>query len=169
MEAVEAEGFNKDDNGNKIFGGRLAIRPIPKMEIGVSGQFGKVQAEGDSRRDYDVYDVDFNLTGLDFAPGLELRAEYVHTRVGSGGTIDPEKLEWEAWYAQAAYLLPWVPVEIVLRYGEYDTPETDQDQWVFGLNYLFANQVIGKLAYEMNDADDGEDEDRIFVELAFGF
>ena len=128
-----------------------------------------MRAEGDADRDYDVYDVDFNLTGLNFAPGLDIRAEYVHTRVGSGGTIDPEKKVWEAWYIQGGYLLPWFPVEVVVRYGEFDTPETDQDQWAFGLNYLFANQVIGKVAYEMNDIDGGQDEDFFFVELAYGF
>ncbi len=62
-----------------------------------------------------------------------------------------------------------VPVEVVVRYGEYDTSETDQDQWAFGLNYLFANQLIGKVAYEMNDIDGGQDEDFFFVELAYGF
>ena len=169
VEAVETEGFAKDDNGDKVFGGRFAFRPFQKMELGFSGQFGEVRAEGDADRDYDVYDVDFNLTGLNFAPGLDLRAEYVYTRVGSGGTIDPEKKVWEAWYMQGGYLLPWFPVEVVVRYGEYDTSETDQDQWAIGLNYLFANQVIGKVAYEMNDIDGGQDEDFFIVELAYGF
>ncbi len=169
VEAVETEGFNNDDNSDKVFGGRLAFRPLQKMEIGFSGQFGEVRAAGDADRDYVVYDVDFNLTGVEFAPGLDLRAEYVRTRVGSGGTIDPEKKVWEAWYIQGAYLLPSFPVEFVVRYGEFDSPTTDQDQWALGLNYLFANQAIGKLAYEMNDIDSGSYEDRYFVELAFGF
>lgn len=169
IEAVETEGFNQDNNGNIVFGGRVSVRPFKKTEIGISGQVGDVRAAGDVDRDYDVYDIDFNLTGLDFAPGLDVRAEYVHTRVGAGGTIDPEEKVWEAWYLQGAYLLPWFPVELVLRYGEFDAPAARKHQWAFGLNYLFANQVIGKLAYENNDTIGGVDEDRYFAELAFGF
>ena len=169
IEAVETEGFGGDDNSNKVVGGRIGFRPLPKLEIGISGVTGQTRVAGDADRDYDVIDVDFNLTGLDFAPGLDIRGEFVTTYLGEGGVLDPEKKRWSAWYLQAAYLMPWFPVEGVVRYGEFDFPTDQHEQWVFGINYLFANQLIAKAAYETNDFDLGVDEDRWLVELAFGF
>ena len=50
IEAVETEGFAGDDNSNNLFGGRIGFRPIPKLEIGVSGAFGQAKVDGDEDR-----------------------------------------------------------------------------------------------------------------------
>ena len=64
IEAVETEGFGGDDNSNKVVGGRIGLRPLPKLEIGVSGVTGQARVADDADRDYDVIAVDFNLIEL---------------------------------------------------------------------------------------------------------
>ena len=122
-------------------------------------------------RDYDVF-------GFDFAWGLNnfrLRGEYVKTKIGAdevGITASPGAT-WETWYTQASYLFPQTNWETVLRYTDFDTPHSSQDQqqWAVGLNYLFASSVIGKFTYEINDGEPGSqaDSNRWMFQLAYGF
>ena len=122
-------------------------------------------------RDYDVF-------GFDFAWGLNnfrLRGEYVKTKIGAdevGITASPGAT-WETWYTQASYLFPQTNWETVLRYTDFDTPHSSQDQqqWAVGLNYLFASSVIGKFTYEINDGEPGSqaNSNRWMFQLAYGF
>lgn len=41
LEGVEAEGFGRDSDGEKVFGGRFGFLPVPGLEIGVSLASGK--------------------------------------------------------------------------------------------------------------------------------
>ena len=41
LEGIEAEGFGRDADGKKVFGGRFGILPAPGLEIGVSLASGK--------------------------------------------------------------------------------------------------------------------------------
>lgn len=41
LEGVEAEGFGKDRDGEKVFGGRFAVLPLPGLEIGFSAATGQ--------------------------------------------------------------------------------------------------------------------------------
>lgn len=41
LEGIEAEGFGRDSDGKKVFGGRFGILPVPGLEIGVSLASGK--------------------------------------------------------------------------------------------------------------------------------
>lgn len=122
-------------------------------------------------RDYDVY-------GFDVAWGLKnlmLRGEYVKTKVGpdyTGVTASPGAT-WETWYGQASYLIPQTNWEAAIRYTDFNSAHASesQKQWAFGINYLFASSVIGKISYELNDGLQGSraDADRWLFQLAYGF
>lgn len=185
LEGIDAEGFGDDRDGRKVYGGRFGLLPIPGLELGVSGATGKAAVtsleneltgittslSGESRRDYDVY-------GFDFAwqhKAINVRGEFVKSKLGSanGGTTPSSGARWNTWYTQAAYRFLPTKIEGVLRYTDFDSPHAseDQKQWALGVNYLFANNVIGKFAYEFNDGvkDSNADDDRWLVQLAYGF
>lgn len=174
IEAIETKGFSGDINDNKVFGGRLGFLPFPNIEIGFSGETGEVKfASGAADRDYDVLNGDIVIFGKGFTRGLTLRGEWVQTRLGPAplGETDNDTRHFRAWYAQASYLLPWFPVEGVVRYGEFKRSKYwKREQWAAGLNYLFANNLVAKFAFESDDSDSGmEDVDRWLFQLAYGF
>jgi len=41
LEGIEAEGFGKDRDGKKVYGGRFGFIPLPGLEIGISAATGK--------------------------------------------------------------------------------------------------------------------------------
>ena len=170
---VETRGQGSDNNGNKVVGGRFGLLPIPKLELGVSYATAKTSGtEGavvETNRDY-------NAAGADIAwqiAGFDLRGEYIQTRIGAntaGMSMDPGEKEWKAWYAQAAWRIPGTHWEPVVRYGAYTLPTgVVTRQWAPGVNYVFAANVIAKLAYEVNDTDGVTGDDRALVQLAYGF
>jgi len=185
LDGIEAEGFGDDSDGDKVIGGRIALLPIPKLEIGISAATGKAavnKVEDDSNtapaigteqaRDYDVlgFDVAWQLNNFD------IRGEYVQSKVGddnSAGVSASEGGKWTSWYTQLAYRFLPGKYEAVLRYADFDSPHAsaDQEQIAIGLNYLFANNVIGKIAYENNKgvAGNTSDQDHILFQLAYGF
>lgn len=194
-DGVSAEAFNADREGEKVFGGRFGILPIPTLEIGLSLLSGKAtitEYEGGvgliadapdiesnisntQASDYDVVDVDMAWRGDD----MEARAEYVKSKVGktmlsnTTTTFDVAEAEWTTWYAQFAYKLQPSKYELVVRYTDFDSPHpvADVQQSAVGLNYLFTNNFIGKLGFESNDnPNDGFTAvDRWLLQLAYGF
>ena len=183
LDGVEAEGFGSDVDGDKVVGGRFAIIPFAGLELGFSVATGKATVttieDGDSdllagegARDYDVIGADFNWQNA----GFGLRGEYVETEVGAdegNGVAASEGAKWETWYTQGTYRFDRSNWELVARYTDFDSPHSsrDQQQWALGTNYLFTNSFIGKVSYEFNDglADSNADEDRILLQLAYGF
>ena len=170
IEGIATEGFTADIDDEKVFGGRIGFLPIPNLEIGFSGAFGKVGLENEATRDYNVlsFDLFYRLKNLD------LRAEYVKQKVGDlASSIAPEGQWWEAWYTQASYKLLPTKFELVARYGELNSTHASQEQkqWAIGINYLIANQGMVKLAYQFNDGVTGSrsDEDRFLLQLTYGF
>ncbi|VAW90987.1 hypothetical protein MNBD_GAMMA22-3021 [hydrothermal vent metagenome] len=182
LDGIAAEGKNVDIDNKKVIGGRFGILPIPSLEIAISAATGKttvtsIEGTGapalanEQARDYTV-------TGMDFAwqlKGFYLRGEYVHSKVAASivGTSASDGAEWTAWYTQAAYQFYPTKIETVIRYSDFDSVgiTKDQKQWTFGVNYLFANNVIGKVAYELNDGTKSTtaDDDRLLLQLAYGF
>jgi len=167
--AVETLGVARDQDGEKVYGGRVGFLPIPSLEIGLSGATGKVGISGEADRDYGVYGADFNYNAKKF----QIRGEYIAQEVGASATSSaPDSAKWAAYYLQGAYKLPY-NLEAVVRYGDFDTPEAEesQTQWVTGMNYLFAPQLMGKVAYEFNDGRTGTtaDGNRFLAQIAYGF
>lgn len=176
IEAVETAGATGNDDNNFLFGGRIALVPMPNVEIGVSGAFGDVALDDEDDRDYDVigFDAFARWRNLDF------RAEYIRQKLGSLASSEAKgSQEWEAWYVQASYKFSQLPnrylrkLEAVARYSDYDSNHADQrqEQWTWGMNYLIAPQAMIKFSYEFNDGLVGEptDKNRLLVQMAYGF
>lgn len=182
LEGIQAEGFGADRDGDKVFGARFAVLPIPTVELGVSAIGGKARVmaiDGDAP----LPDIsaepsrDYRVVGADGAwrwNNLDTRFEYVRSKIGdAAGSVASAGAVWKTWYAQAAYRIAPTPWEAVLRYADFDSPHASEDrkQWAIGANYLFASNVIGKIAYEANDgvAGTSADDDRWLVQFAYGF
>ncbi len=186
LEGVDAEGFNRDADGSKVFGGRLGVLPMRGLELGISGATGKasvskvedetlgetVKISDQGKRDYDVYSADFDFQYRSFG----VRGEYVKTKVGSSnkGLTASGSANWETWYTQAAYRFLPSRFEAVVRYADFDSAidSKDQKQWGVGLNYLFTSNFIAKVNYELNDGKNGsspQDDNRFLAQLAYGF
>lgn len=178
IEGIAAEGFTRDSDGKKVWGGRVGFLPSPHLELGLSAATGKtsvatddgIELAGDPLRDYDVLgvDMDYHWTNA------ELRGEYIRQSIGEApGSVAPEGGEWTAWFVQGSYKFAGNDWEGVARYGSFDSPHDGQQQtqWAIGLNYLFSPSAMVKLAYEFNDNDVGNavGNDRWLVQIAYGY
>ena len=137
-------------------------------EVGLYDESGLIA--GENTRDYDVFGVDFFWSLKNF----QLRGEYISQEIaGDITSFVPDEAELSAWYTQGAYRWPGSKWESVLRFSDFSAIEAhnDQEQFAFGLNYLFASNVIAKFSYELNDGEAGStaDNDRFVMQLAYGF
>ncbi len=188
---VRMEGFGGDDNGNKAFGGRIGLRPLPYLSIGVSGMRSRIKGNAGSggsvsQGDYDVEDIDAAFTKGNW----DIRGEYIRSHLDSLTTaLDPTSAPvlipattWHSWYAQAAYRLAGVTdnavlrnVEPVVRYSQFDVSglsdfeQNEEDRLSVGLDYWFAPSIVTKIAYENRDFSNKPNEDLVRIQLAFGF
>ena len=174
IEMIESEGATGNPSGKKVWGTRLGLLPLPKLEVGVSAARGDVAAEVAGVVEATVRD--YRVFGLDAAyqwGGLDLRAETVEQKVGDDpSSVAPAGGRWKAYYTQAAYRLSPTNWEGVVRYSKLTTPHSDQNQkqWAAGVNYWFAPNLVAKVAYEFNKglADTPTDADRLLLQLAYG-
>ncbi len=122
-------------------------------------------------RSYSVFGADFVWT----LSGLQLRGEYIQSKIGAAnvGITASEGATWQSWYTQASYLIPQTKFEPVIRYTDFDSPHSSQDQrqWGVGINYLISSNVIAKFTYEFNNGqqDSAADINRWLLQLAYGF
>lgn len=150
-------GFPVDDNNDKVIGGRICLLPRPNYSLAGSFATGGVV-------NLDNVGVDYQVLGFDswwrpaFFNNLELRGEYLTKSAGDE--------TYTAYYAQAACMLPF-KLEGVIRYGNLDNNGDVSTQIAPGINYLISSNVIAKLAYEINDSDDFQDQ--LLFQLAYGF
>ncbi len=179
LEKVETPGIGADDDGNKVSGGRFGLLfPVQKLDIGLSYATGQTAVRDlgppvtyEAGRDYEYTGFDFTWRPAPF----DLRGEYAKQEVGGlpGSAYAVNGAVWEAWYVQGAYRFGDGKWEVVLRLSEYDAPDdaTDNEQTLVGLNYLFASNLIGKIAIERNDNPNAglQNDDRTLVQLAYGF
>lgn len=181
IEAIGAEGFARDADRRKTFGGRIAWLPWGHGELALSAAKGKasvttmdgVEVEGDPARDYDVLGADFWCRPI---KSIDLRGEYVAQEIGDAeASVAPEGGKWEAWYLQTAWRVGETPWELALRYGEFTGPHNPdgQRQLMPGVLYYIAPHAQAKLAYERNSGEVPEGmgvlDDRVLVQLAYGF
>ena len=181
IEMIETPGLASDADGKKVVGGRLGVFLAQRrLELGVSGATGKVSVTknagasvSDGARGYRVLGADFTWRPW----RLDLRGEYVRQEVDdlASSAYATEGGTWRAWYLQAAYRFRPTPWEVVARYADYDTPHDSKDltQWALGVNYVFAANIVAKLAYEFNDNPNSgvtpSTDDRMLVQMAYGF
>lgn len=177
LEAIEGEGRTADADGKKVFGGRFGLLPMAGLEVGASlatGQTSVTMLDGagitDPVRDYDVFGGDFAWQRRN----LSLRGEYVQSKIGAEATsVAPDGATWKTWYTQASYKFLPTKFEGVVRYADFNSPDAAmaQKQWALGINYLFASNVVAKLAYEFNDGQAGApaDDNSFQAQMAYGF
>jgi hypothetical protein len=197
--SVRPDSSEDDRNKNKAVGTRLGFIPTSGLELGISALTAKTALKGEEDRDYQIIGADLLFQGKNMVKGLELRGEFTQSTLASGGTVDPGKKKSTAWYTQLSYLIGTLKIEPVLRYAQSKTVissaeeqghglfngrddhskasesgETKKTQFNVGVNYLFANNVIGKLAFDVSTVKDettGETDTNknINFQLAFGF
>ena len=172
---VKSDGSTGNVHGRPSVGGRLGWfglwKPHYDLELGVSGQSGDWNDDGNERWSAGVVDATLHL-GASF----EARGEYIRTwqQTEDQGTLEPE-----GWWVQAAYKLagldldlPMVnSVELVGRYDQKDDgfgPKTKRT--TAGVVYHFTATLQGQGAYEFVRADNPDDDHNQWIlQLAFGF
>ena len=190
-EGVKLEGFSGDNNGNKAVGGRIGIRPLPYLSVGVSAMTASISGNegiGGSvtSGNYHLEDVDFAFTRKNW----DVRGEYIRSHLDSlltavDSTSAPAMIpasNWHNWYLQAAYRLAGVSdnkilshVEPVIRYSQLHISGFDlfrdgeEDRWTLGLDYWFSSSLVAKTAYENRNYLNEPNEDVFRMQLAFGF
>jgi len=185
-DGVDAEAFGADGDGEKVFGGRFGILPVPSLEIAVSFVSGKATVtsfEGDEFTGTNpglggIAASNYDVTGMDVSwrnKSFDVRYEYVRSELGETniGGFGLASAEWTTWYGQVTYKIPSSKFEAVVRYADFDTPHASADvqQTAVGLNYLITNNFIAKLGFESNDNPNAGQQayDRALVQLAYGF
>lgn len=140
---------------NYLYGGRIGFRPIPAFELGVSVALGTVPLLDNANastvlqkhRFYSVLGADANFK----ENAWSLRGEYIqqHISADSGSANASAAATWHAWYLQSAYWIPNTKWEPVLRYGQYHTPSTsnNQKQFAAGIDYWIAPSIVAQGEY----------------------
>jgi len=141
---LELEGFGRDNDSNKSFGGRVALVHSSSLEFGFSYLNAGLNAEEELLEDGDLEpakNADYRLWGADLAYSKgpwDIRAEYLNSKTTPTGMALEEEVEeeeghggaepvnWKTWYAQIAYRLSEITdhpilakIEPVVRYGQF--------------------------------------------------
>ena len=170
---------------------KLDYYGVPGLRLGLSGYFGRTQAEDDVQ-ELEGADVGISMVGLD--------ARYINRRFSARGQYiqaklsDPDKYnilydtnlgsELKGWYAEAAYnLLPIgkeQKLDAFLRYEQYDTHAATHDagidrnlaynrnEWTTGLSYHIAPGAVVKADYQILDNAAVGNESKGQFNLGFG-
>jgi hypothetical protein len=155
------------------FSAKLDHYGIKGLRLGLSGYFGRTQAE-DNVDDIDGSDVGIAMVGLDARYALRrftARGQFINASISD--TEDYNLLNdanlgsrLQGWYLEAAYnLLPQTKKEQLFafaRYEDYDTHASvdgdllknlsyDRNEWTFGLSYKLAPGAVVKADYQIKD------------------
>ena len=155
------------------FSGKLDYYGLPGLRLGLSGYFGRTQAEDDVQ-DIDGADVGISMVGLDARYAYQrftARGQFIHASISDsedynalyeadlGSTL-------QGWYLEAAYnLLPLTKEQQLFafaRYEDYDTNKSvegpltrnlayDRNEWTVGLSYKMAPGAVFKADYQIRD------------------
>jgi hypothetical protein len=171
--AIPEVGFEAgagDNNNDKAFGGRIAYAFLPSIEVGYSFYNGAYSDDG--QLDYDATAIDVNWIGT----YSTIRGEIIDTTTDfldeDDGEIDV--FDRSGWYVQGSWQMRQLgktalnPVELVLSYSEINKA-LEGERWTFGVNYWLESSAVLKFAYEDTTLEDGDTDNRFFVQLAFGF
>lgn len=187
---LELEGFGKDNDSNKSFGGRVAVVHKSSLEFGFSYLNAGITGEEEMHEGElePAKKADYSLWGMDMAYSKgpwDIRAEYLNSKttpVDAVGHAEP--VTWKTWYTQVAYRLSGVSddqiigkFEPVLRYGElkvstgHGLTDGSEKRWNAGLNYWAAPTIVVKAAVEKRNYfnDSRVDDTRYLFQVAYGF
>lgn len=185
---LESEGSIHNDDGERVAGGRVGWIPRAGIELGASLARGRTRITGASPMEEGAEPAEpmdlsmepsrsYSVDGLDGVwhvnKALELRGEWIRTRVGSAPTsVVPTGATWRTWYTQGAYRFGGDRWEAVARYGQSRSPhpEATFDQLALGLNRLLSSHAQVKVAWEFNDSADAlAGADRLLLQIAYAF
>lgn len=155
------------------FSGKLDYYGLPGLRLGLSGYFGRTQAE-DEVDMIDGADVGISMVGFDARYAYQrftARGQYIYASISD--TEDYNNLNsadlgsaLQGWYLESAYnLLPLTKQQQLFafaRYSNYDThasvsgvlPRNDsynRDEWTLGLSYLLSPGAVVKADYQIKD------------------
>ncbi len=164
---------------------------IQGLRLGLSGYFGRTQAEDDIQ-EVDGADVGISMLGLDaryINKRFSARGQYIHAKLSDTedyNTLYETNLgsELKGWYTEAAYnLLPLnkeQKLDAFVRYEQYDTHAAtkdagidrnlayDRNEWTTGLNYHIAPGAVVKADYQILDNAAEGNESKGQFNLGFG-
>ncbi|WP_405571933.1 porin [Winogradskyella sp. Asnod2-B02-A] len=161
------------------FAGKLDYYGLPGLRLGLSGYFGRTQAE-DEIEDIDGTSVGISMIGLDARYAYKrftARGQYIHASISDTedyNTLNSADLgsALQGWYVEGAYnLLPQSKSQQLFafaRYSDYDTHASvegalvkndayDRDEWTFGLSYKIAPGAVVKADYQFFSDATGDD------------
>jgi cell division protein FtsB len=175
--------------GHVAVGGHVGFIPIPEFEVGYGIQRSMVGPR-DHAVEAILQSVDLNyvrdstlLKGL-----INFRAQWVWSHVGHFiyDPIDDQGFgpfefnnNRNGGYAQLAYrptgfgniLKSFEPVVRYDRFNQLHTPVGfDEERWSFGLNYWLTSSAVIKVAYELDNKNNGaRDQDAFMLQVGVGF
>jgi hypothetical protein len=183
-------------NGNRVLGGKNGLRNgrqkgiqstinkpnlsakidhygIPGLRLGLSGYFGRTQAEDDVD-DVDGSDVGISMLGVDARYRFQrftAKGQFINANISDSeayNNLNNAELgsSLQGWYLEAAYnLLPQNKEQQLfafVRYEDYDTHASvegdlsdnlafDRNEWTVGLSYKLAPGAVVKADYQIKD------------------
>jgi hypothetical protein len=155
------------------FAAKLDYYGLLGLRLGLSGYFGRTQAEDDVD-DIDGSDVGISMVGLDARYAYQrftARGQFIHanlTDTEAYNALYSSNLgsALQGWYLEAAYnLLPMTKEQQLFafaRYEDYDTHASvdgsliknasyDRNEWTMGLSYKVAPGAVIKADYQIKD------------------
>ena len=181
-------------NGTKVLGGKNGLRNgrqkgiqstvnspnlaakldyygLPGLRLGLSGYFGRTQAEDDVDM-IDGADVGISMIGFDARYAYQrftARGQFIYASISDTedyNTLNTADLgsALQGWYVEGAFnLLPLAKQQQLFafaRYSDYDTHASvagglvknksyDRDEWTFGLSYKLAPGAVVKADYQI--------------------
>lgn len=174
------------------FSAKLDYYGLPNLRLGLSGYFGKTQAEDDIE-DIDGTSVGIAMVGLDARYAYKrfaARGQFIHASISDTeayNTLNDADLgsALQGWYVEGAYnLLPQTKKQQLYafaRYSDYDTHASvdgglvkndayDRDEWTFGLSYKIAPGAVVKADYQLfSDATDNDSPNQLNIGLGVWF
>lgn len=153
--------------------GKLDYYGLPGLRFGLSGYFGRTQAE-DAVDMLDGADVGISMVGVDARYAYQrftARGQFIHASISDTedyNTVNSADLgsALQGWYLEGAYnLLPLTKQQQLFafaRYEDYDTHASvegglirndsyNRDEWTFGLSYKVAPGAVVKADYQIKD------------------
>ncbi len=188
-----------DNNDSMAFGGRVAYAFLPEWEIGVSYYSGEYSDDGDLNYSAYNIDFNWigsyaSVRGEIFGSSAETEGETEAEVEGDHGEEWVKDFDKNGWYIQGTWQArqlgkAWLnPIELVVRYSDIESDfdgsighdfEEDAGKMgsriYYGINYWLEPSAVLKLGAESTSIDNegaghgGIVDDRVFLQLAFGF
>ncbi len=167
-------GTVSDLSQSKAFGGRVAVLPLPWLEVGFSAMSSSPNdTSGAALGDLTLYGADVSAHRETAVGFVRADAEFVTLSLD-----DTDTERWNGGYLQCALRPNFGGTQLsdfqgVVRYDWIAFPtgvpsDLEPSRWSFGVNYWIAESTVCKLAVERLDFE-GEQSNSILLQLATGF